>query len=130
MRRSSSSPSLHNISLAQQQPNMKSSRSFTNLQALPTYIEPPPLIVETWKHVQAHSMLRAPAHVVDMCMMDVYGKPVDLTAVINTPKNEKVQRLAFCIATPPEVETVETHECEPIVARLRSSRRGEYSESS
>jgi hypothetical protein len=72
-------------------------------------------------------MLRAPAHVVDMCMMDVYGKPVDLTAMINTSKNEKVQRLAFCIATPPEVET---HESEPIVSRLRSSRRGEYSKSS
>ena len=120
MRRSTSSPSLP--SLQQSQSMMKCSRSSTNLQALPNYIDPPPIIQEAWKHVQMHSMLKAPSHIVDMCVMDIYGKPMDLSMMMGT-HNEKVQRLAYCIATPPEVEAPEPQELEPFVARLRSSRR-------
>lgn len=123
MRRSASSPSMHNASLVQQPSSMmKSSRSSMNLQALPPYVEPPPLVADMWKHVQIHSVLKAPSHVVDMCMMDVYGKPVQLETVLHT-HNEKIQSLAYCIATPPEVEGPEPQELEPIIARLRSSRR-------
>lgn len=135
MKRSSSAPSLLNcpsqgtLCCSSISSSFKTVRSSTCLHALPPVNNP---VVEvrtyenniTWRHFQIQSMLKAPSHTIDSCMLDVYGKPIDLTYVVEG-NDPHTQEFAYCLATPPECpECHEVSDSSPEFM-VRSLARGE-----
>lgn len=124
MKRSASAPSLNTLASTGK---MKNVRSSACLQALAIPDIPPTIEVRQqsnlWTLFQLHSMLKAPSHVIDTCVLDVFGKPVSLDVVVDH-KDRNLQSLAYCIATPPEHPELSNDE-DIIGTRLRSRNREE-----
>jgi hypothetical protein len=116
MKRSVSSPAMFGNSMG----TMKKSRSSTNLCALAAPVDamPPHEMVQTAAvtppsaasklahHMQLYTLLKAPIHQVDMCLVDAKIPDVNLydEKIVN---NENIREFALCIATPPDVEVCE-----------------------
>lgn len=98
---------------------MKKSRSNTNLCALSMDVTPSPQIEMVqhapsqaalggrfMRHIQLHTLLKAPIHQVDMCLADANLDPsvLESTTISN---NQSLREFALCIATPPEPELCE-----------------------
>lgn len=117
MKRSVSSPAMCGNSTGL----MMKSRSSTNLCALAAPVDtmPPHEMVQTVAsaqppsaasklahHMQLYTLLKAPIHQVDMCLLDAKLSDVDLNDK-KAVHSEKIHDFALCVATPPDVEVCE-----------------------